>query len=287
MHPKTCEGPAQRPFRLGDLVLVVRKDQIAPSPVDVEPRSQVLHTHCRALDVPSRPARPPGAVPGGLSRLGSLPQSEIERIGLVLPHAHALAMAHLGHLLLGELAVLIEAGHFEVHVGAGLVGVAILDELGDQSDDFLDVLGGERLHVRTPQPQPVGVVPIGLGELGAHFRGRAAFGIGPLDDLVIDVSDVLHKGHPVAQRLEVPLGHHRHHVRAGVTDVHVAVDRGSTEVHGHVVLVSGDEFFLLLVQRVIQTHYRSSPSVQPCPAANAAAASKRVITAALPNPPTR
>ncbi len=232
----------------------MREDEVASAAMDVEPGAQVLQAHRRALDVPARPSRSPGAVPGGLIRLGALPQSEVQRIGLVLPHVDPRAVAHLGHLLLGQLAVFVPTVDVEVDVGARLVGVPFGHETGDEVDDLLDVLGGQRLHVRPAQTQTAGVFPVGVGELLGHLAVVAALGDALVDDAVVDVGDVLHQGHPVAHRLEVALGHHGHHVRPGVADVHVVVDRGTAEVHGHVVAVPGDEVLLLLGHGIVETH---------------------------------
>ena len=50
-------------FALRDFVFMVRKDQVQPSAVDVKSLAQQAAGHGRALDVPARPARPPGAGP--------------------------------------------------------------------------------------------------------------------------------------------------------------------------------------------------------------------------------
>lgn len=58
---------------LGDLILVVGEDEVHPPAMDVKGVAQVGLAHRTALDVPSRPAGPPGALPPGLPRLGRLP----------------------------------------------------------------------------------------------------------------------------------------------------------------------------------------------------------------------
>jgi hypothetical protein len=71
-------GP-ERALALGDLVLVMREDQVAPAEMEVERLAQVRAAHRRAFDMPARPPRAPGTVPGRLARLGRLPQREVER----------------------------------------------------------------------------------------------------------------------------------------------------------------------------------------------------------------
>src|SRR6266853_3424383 len=48
---------------LGDLVLVVREDEVEPAALDVEGLAEGLLSHRRAFDVPARPAALPWAVP--------------------------------------------------------------------------------------------------------------------------------------------------------------------------------------------------------------------------------
>ena len=62
VDPVSREGPAGRP-RLGDLILVVREDEVHPAAVDVEGIAEVLRAHRGAFDVPARAARPPRAAP--------------------------------------------------------------------------------------------------------------------------------------------------------------------------------------------------------------------------------
>ena len=52
--------------------------------MDVESKTQVLETHHRAFDVPSRPSPPPGAVPAPIVGGGALPEREVERVPLQL-----------------------------------------------------------------------------------------------------------------------------------------------------------------------------------------------------------
>src|ERR1044071_5799555 len=51
--------------------------------MDVDARTQVAVRHRGAFDVPTGPTLAPGAVPGGLIGLGSLPEMEVERVLLV------------------------------------------------------------------------------------------------------------------------------------------------------------------------------------------------------------
>jgi hypothetical protein len=60
VHPVIHEVPIARAFGLRDLVLVMRKLQVLAAAVEVEMAAEELGGHDRALDVPARPALPPG-----------------------------------------------------------------------------------------------------------------------------------------------------------------------------------------------------------------------------------
>ena len=84
MEPRAHERLAGGGLGLGDLVLVVREDEVDAAGVDVEARPEVAHAHRRALDVPARPALAEGRRPAGLARLGALPEREVAHVVLVV-----------------------------------------------------------------------------------------------------------------------------------------------------------------------------------------------------------
>lgn len=61
-----------------------------PTSVDVDHWPQQVCDHAAALNVPARPANAPGGRPGGLPRLGRLPQGKVRRAALAAIHRHTL-----------------------------------------------------------------------------------------------------------------------------------------------------------------------------------------------------
>ena len=120
--PAAHEGLPRGAFGLGDLVLVVRKDQVLAPAVEVKGLAQVLHSHDGALDVPARPAGAPRGWPRGLAGLGRLPQREVERVALALVDIHPRSRLELVEILARELSIRREAAHLEVHVAFQHVG---------------------------------------------------------------------------------------------------------------------------------------------------------------------
>ncbi len=74
---------------LRNFVLVVRKDEIASTTMDVECRPEIELRHGRAFEVPARTAGSPRCRPRGLTGLDGLPEGEVARITLSLGSALA------------------------------------------------------------------------------------------------------------------------------------------------------------------------------------------------------
>src|SRR5699024_75921 len=85
---------------LGRAHLVVREDQIAAAPVEVEGRAQTVQRDGTALDVPSGPAATQRTVPGGFSGTFGTPQQPVEGVllarALWIATAFAEQLQHLG-----------------------------------------------------------------------------------------------------------------------------------------------------------------------------------------------
>src|SRR5690606_14577947 len=71
-------------LRLGNLVLVMRKDEVLPAAVQVERRPEAMDGHRGALDVPTGASGAPWALPRGLARFRRLPQREVGRVAFAV-----------------------------------------------------------------------------------------------------------------------------------------------------------------------------------------------------------
>ena len=202
VHPVPGEAVAGR-AGLGDLVLVVREDQVHPAAVDVEggPRYLVAmaeHSRCQ----PGRPG------PHGVSQDGSpglAPFHRVKSRGSRLASRAVVGVLggpHRVQPLPGQGSVPGVGVHVEVHVPAAGVGVAALDQPPDQHDHLRDVPGGPRLDVRRPAAERV----VGPGERAlvafGHDPWRNALGPRGAQDLVLHVGDVAAEGDLVPGRLE-------------------------------------------------------------------------------------
>ncbi|MCY1304609.1 hypothetical protein D9M70_543680 [compost metagenome] len=74
---------------LGDLVFMMREDEVEPAAMNVEDLSEITAAHRRALNMPARTAPAPRTVPARLVVGRKLPQHEIAGIFLVHFHGNA------------------------------------------------------------------------------------------------------------------------------------------------------------------------------------------------------
>src|SRR6516225_4862085 len=92
--------------------------------------------------MPARSTAPPWGRPGRLAWFGALPECEVALVALA--GADALALMHVLDLVTGQLAVIGEPQHVEVHVAGAGICVAVVHEALDQLHDLRDVAGGAR-----------------------------------------------------------------------------------------------------------------------------------------------
>src|SRR5258708_39891780 len=82
MDPIAREWFAGEALTLGDLVLVVREDQIGTAAMDIDLFTQRFHRHRRTLDMPAGTSTTPGALPPRLPRFGCFPEGKVTRVPL-------------------------------------------------------------------------------------------------------------------------------------------------------------------------------------------------------------
>lgn len=165
VHPVMDERLARRALALGDLVFVVREDEILAAAVDIQRLAEVFHAHRRAFDMPARTAHPPRRFPRRLARLLRFPDGEIHRMALVRVNVDARAALQILKVLAAELAVAGERLRIVVNVAvvAG-IGQALVDQLLNQRDDIRDMLGRARIDRRALDAQRIRVGVIFLDE---------------------------------------------------------------------------------------------------------------------------
>jgi len=132
--------------------------------------------------------------------------------------------------------------------------VALLDEPLRERDHLRDVFCAFWLHVGAQHAERVHVhVELADEFFGDLLRTDAHF-IGALDDLVVHVCKIAHKGHVIALEAQVAHQHVKNHRAARMADVAEVVGSDAANIHGHGVAALGDEFLLGAAKGVVQAH---------------------------------
>ena len=261
MEPLAAPRVAQIGLGLGDLIGVVGEGVVDAAAVQVQILPVVLHGDAGTLDVPAGVAHAPGGVPlqGLILEFGlGEPEDEVIFIALVGVLLHAIPDAHRQILLIVvvEHVVALQLGGIEVHIAPGLIGVALLQQAGDDLDILVDAAGGGLHRVRALDVQLSAVLKEGVGVILGDLHHGLVLPAGALEHLVLagvsvgaevaNVSDVHHPVHIIAGPAQEFFQHVLHDVGAQVADVGEVVHRGSAGVHLHVAGGVGLELLLLV-----------------------------------------
>ena len=255
---------------LGDLVLVMGKNQIEAATMNVDRLAEMRLDHRRAFDMPAGTAARPGAFPS--DRLGRrrLPQDEVCGILLVVGDLYPGAGDHRLPVAPAQNAVIGVARHVEEHMAGHFIGVAGLDKTSDHLDHLGDMLGGVGRDRRLADAQRAHVVPImALVQLGDRRRINS-FRPGRLDDLVVDVGDVAGIDQAVGAVEVTKQARERveDDRRAGIADMRPVVDGRTADIHRHATRIGRGEDPLLAGHRVVKADRRHcafrASSASPC-----------------------
>ena len=100
------------------------------------------------------------------------------------------------------------------------------------------------LFCRDTDSQFTHVFVIGLNVFCRNHITRHTLFVGSLDDLVIHIREILHKGHVIATRFQVTTKYVEHQCAARMTDVTIVIDRHTTDVHPNFIRFDQFEYFL-------------------------------------------
>ena len=144
VHPVMYPLCAPGSHILGDFALMMREHQVHAAAMDVELVSEVLLSHDRALQVPSRETLAPRGRPfHDMLRLGFLPQGEVERSVLVaLAVQRARPFESRVQAAPGKDAVAVVFVvflHVEIHGAVADIGITGIKDLLDGFDLLDDV----------------------------------------------------------------------------------------------------------------------------------------------------
>jgi hypothetical protein len=204
VQPEASEWLLSQTFCLGDLVLVMREDEVVSPCVNVKRLAEETARQGDALSVPARSSFTPGGIPLWLTRLGRLPQREVERILLLLRGSDPRTDLEVVDLPPGELPVAIKRGDAVVHIPVHLISQALIDQGLDQLDHLRDMLRCAWAVGRWFRSQGIEEPEVGLCVASGDRFHRIAGLERAVDQLIINVGHVLNVGDiPPFEVLEV------------------------------------------------------------------------------------
>ena len=269
MAPLGAPGMAQIALGLGDFVGVVGEGVVDAAAVQVQILAVVLHGDAGALNVPAGIAHAPGGVPfqGLILELGlGEPEDKVVAVALVGVLLHALPDAH-GQVLLVvvvEDIVPLQLAGVEIHVAPGHIGIAGVQQAGDDPDIVVNEAGGGLDRVGALDVQLAAVLEKGVGVIPGDLHDGFVLPPGALEHLVLalvgvggqvaHVGDVHDPVDAVSGVAQVFLQHVLHDIAAEVADVGKVIHRGAAGVHLHMAGGVGLELLFPMGGGIIQIH---------------------------------
>ena len=263
VHPVGDEFAAVGRLGLSDLVLMMGELQVLPAAVDVQCLAQIAVGHGGTLDVPARTALAPGGLPVRLAGLRRLPQGKVHGVFLLLIHIDSGPCLQILQRLMGKAAVMAELFRPVVDISIGFIGIALVHQGLHHVNDGIHVLRGLGVDSSVVDAQRMGVLEILLDILLRHLLRGDALLIGPADNLIIHIGEVLGEGHAVPPVFQIAAQHVKNDDGPRVAHVNKVIHRGAAAVHFHLAGHHGDEFFFFPRHGIEDFHAFASPSLSP------------------------
>ncbi len=260
VHPVVHHLVALRRHGLCYLALVVGEDEVHAATVDVEVVAQILPSHCRALAVPAGEAVAPRTWPAhDVLWRGALPQREVGLAFLLVGAGELTALVDdVGEVAARQYAVFVVLVVFlyvEIHGAIALVGISVFEDLLHELLLLDDMARGMGLYGWRQGVEELHGLVVAVGVILRYLHRLQLLQACLLLDLVValvgvvlkvaHVGDVAHVAHLIAQMAKVTEEHVEGDGRASVSQMWVAVYRGTTNIHAHVWGVKGLEELLL------------------------------------------
>ena len=211
--------------------------------------------------MPAGPARTPRRLPARIAGLRRLPQHEVERIVLRFVDLDPGTAAQVLEPPIRQCSVGGKRAHVVVDVAIrAAVGGPALDQPLHHRDDRIDVVRRARLRVRLQHAECAAVLVHVLGEAPREHVEVLTVLVRAGDDLVVDVSDIAHVRHPVAQAAQIADDHVERHQHPCVAKMAVVVDGHAAHVHPHVPGLDRTECLFRSCQRVVDRQHGRRPN---------------------------
>ena len=160
VHPVMSKFLAVCRLRLGDLIFMMREDQVFATAMNINRISQILARHRRAFNMPAGTSFRPGRSPVRLARLCSLPQRKVSGMFLDITHFNTSARLQVFQRLMGQFAVILKIMGAEINIPICFIGITFIDQHLNKRNDLIHHLGNLWMEVGRHNVQPFGILLI-------------------------------------------------------------------------------------------------------------------------------
>ena len=208
--------------------------------------------------MPARSSHAPWRLPCDLRFFfACLPESEVQRIFLYLSDSDTRTALEVVDVLAGKFSIISKLARRIIDVSVSFVSIALVDQSLHECDDLRDVLRYLRMNVSLQHVESFCIVEIFFYIFLGNFRSSDTLFLCPVDDLVIDISEVLNEFHFIASELEVSSQCIEHDKRTGIAYMEEVVDRWAADIHLYLARFNWYEFFFSVRKSVIDLHFSS------------------------------
>ncbi len=133
---------------LGNLIFVMREDQIDSAAVNIKSGSQKFAGHHHALGMPAGTTFSPGTLPLWFTRFGFFPESKICGMFFLNIFFHTGSDLQFNDIFAGKLAVVFIGFDGKINIAIHFVSKSFLFQITDQTDHFADIFRGFGIIIR-------------------------------------------------------------------------------------------------------------------------------------------
>ena len=236
---------ASAAFGLGNLVFMMRENQIAAAAMEVKGFAQILHAHGRAFNMPAGTTGTPRALPSRLARFSGFPQRKIHRIMLAVINVYTCTSHHILNITAGKLSIVFKFFYTVENIAVNNIAIAIVNQALNGFDDIIDMLGYTRINMRTAHIEFIHYFKVGVNIAVADIIPLYALFIGSVDNLVINIGKVLYMGYVIAFMLQKAADNVPGYERTRITNMRMVVRSNTANIDVGFARMNRYEFFFL------------------------------------------
>ena len=257
MHPVFCKWYAIGCLTLGDLIFMMRKDQILSAGMNVNLVSKVFFGHNRTLDMPARTAFAPVRIPIWLAIFFRFPEYEIQRILFQIAGYFDISVSgfQIIDVFMGKLAVLSKFSRSVIYgTICCLISITFIDQRLDHCQHARNLLRSQRMSSCRFYIHICHIF-FALSDVAfCHFFCGSTLFNGFFYDFVIYICKIGYIIDFVSFVFQISAHRIEYDHRTGISNMDKIVYGRSAYIHFYFSFLKRHELFFLLGQRIVKFH---------------------------------